>query len=263
MTKDLILFSKSCQLLGRVLVWPGQKIRFTVVPLPARQCRKPDPQIIGRELAALEPALPIDETVGRGNRQIFAQPNARIAAGAMIFGQLAMVAVMTITPVYMHDHEHGLNSISWVIMAHTLGMFGLSFMTGWLVDRLGQHRMITLGGFVLALSCLLAPLWDNVGWLALSLFLLGLGWNFCFVAGSTLLTMVVRASERGQIQGLTDAMVYVSSGLGSVGSGLVFAGLGFLVMSWLTILISLTPALLVAVYAAAGREPALGGTASK
>jgi len=224
----------------------------------------PDPQIIGRELTALEPAPPSHETIGRSKREIFAQPNARIAVGAMIFGQLAMVTVMTITPVHMHDHAHALNAISWVIMAHTLGMFGLSFVTGWLVDRLGQTRMILLGGLVLASACLLAPLWDNIFWLAMSLFLLGLGWNFCFVSGSALLTTVVRAGEKGQIQGLSDTLVYISSGVGSIGSGLVFAGLGFLVMSWLTILISFVPVMLVVLYATpAGPTPALEGTASK
>lgn len=224
----------------------------------------PDPQTIGRELTALEPAPPSHETIGRSKAEIFAQPNAKIAVGAMIFGQLAMVTVMTITPVHMHDHAHALSAISWVIMAHTLGMFGLSFVTGWLVDRLGQTRMVLLGGFVLALSCLLAPLWDNVFWLALSLFLLGLGWNFCFVAGSALLTTVVRAGEKGQIQGLTDALVYISSAVGSIGSGLIFAGLGFLVMSWLTILISFVPVILVILYATpSDPTPALEGTASK
>jgi MFS family permease len=149
-------------------------------------------------------------------------------------------------------------------MAHTLGMFGLSFVTGWLVDRLGQTRMILLGGLVLASACLLAPLWDNIFWLAMSLFLLGLGWNFCFVSGSALLTTVVRAGEKGQIQGLSDTLVYISSGVGSIGSGLVFAGLGFLVMSWLTILISFVPVMLVVLYATpAGPTPALEGTASK
>jgi len=163
----------------------------------------------------------------------------------MICGQLAMVTVMTITPVHMHSHQHNLASISWVIMAHTLGMFGLSFMTGWLADRLGQNRIILLGGLLLVAACLLAPLWDNVFWLALALFLLGLGWNFCFVAGSALLASVLRASEKGRVQGLTDGLVYVASGIGSTGSGLVFAAAGFLVMSWLSIVIGLVPVLLV------------------
>ena len=205
----------------------------------------PDPQVIGRELAALEPETPVDQARRRPYREIFNDTRTKIATGAMICGQLTMVAVMTITPVHMHGHQHSLASISWVIMAHTLGMFGLSFMTGWLVDRWGQPRIILLGGLMLIAACGLAPLWNNVVWLAVALFLLGLGWNFCFVAGSALLAAVLRPSEKGRTQGLTDALVYIASGLGSTSSGLIFAALGFLAMSWLSIVIALVPVLLV------------------
>lgn len=206
---------------------------------------RPDPQTIAKEynLVEIDPAA--DSGPGRAYRDIFRQPQTKIATGAMVCGQLAMVAVMVITPIHMHDHQHAIGSISWVIMAHTLGMFGLSFVTGWLVDKVGPARMIVLGGIVLALSCLMAPLWDSVGWLALSLFLLGLGWNFCFVAGSSLLTSVLRANEKGRIQGTTDALVYIASGVGSIGSGFILNSFSFLVMSWLTIIIALVPILLV------------------
>ena len=223
---------------------------------------RPDPQALAKQWAADGPKLTLEEAAIRTNREIFALPKAKIAAGAMIFGQLAMVTVMTITPVHMHGHDHPLASISWVIMAHTLGMFGLSFVTGWLVDKLGQIRMILIGGIVLALSCVMAPLWNNVSWLALSLFLLGLGWNFCFVSGSALLTSVIRATEKGRVQGFTDALVYTASGLGSIGSGLIFAALGFLIMSWLSILVALAPVMLVVLFASVGQKPALEGSAS-
>jgi MFS family permease len=224
---------------------------------------RPDPQVIGKQFAALDPVSALTEAIGRTKREIFAQPLAKIAVGAMICGQLAMVTVMTMTPVHMHNHQQPLSDVSWVIMAHTLGMFGLSFGTGWLVDRLGHLRMILSGGFVLALACLLAPLWDTVWGLSLSLFLLGLGWNFTFVAGSALLTTVITANEKGQIQGLTDAMSYVASGVGSVGSGFVFAYLGFLVMSWVSIIVALTPVVLVILLATPSPSRALEGTASR
>lgn len=223
---------------------------------------RPDPQAIGRQLAALEPGPLESQTGGRSYREIFRNPNTRLAAGAMIFGQLAMTTVMTITPVHMHGHHHSLGAISWVIMAHTMGMFGLSFVTGWLVDKLGQVKMILLGGLILIMACLLAPLWNEVVWLAAALFLLGLGWNFCFVAGSALLAAVLKPSEKGRIQGLTDAMVNTASGLGSTGSGLIFAALGFQVMSWLTILIAVQPVLLAFLLAAPEGEKPLEGTVS-
>ena len=206
---------------------------------------RPDPQTIGKQWADLEPALSVDQEKGRSYREIFVNPNTKLATGALIFGQLAMATVMTITPLHMHGHHHTLAAISWVIMAHTLGMYGLSFLTGWMVDKLGQTRIILLGGFILVTACLLAPLWDNGITLALALFLLGLGWNFCFVAGSALLATVTKPNEKGRIQGLTDTLVNIAAGIGSMGSGLVFAAFGFWTMSWLSILIAVQPLVLV------------------
>lgn len=234
--------------------WFAASIFLVVSLIVIQFFLRPDPQTIGRQLAApeLKPTQPQEE--GRPYRQILSDPNTKLATGAMICGQLAMVLVMTITPVYMHGHDHSIASISWVIMAHTLGMFGLSFVTGWLVDQWGQARIILLGGFILAAACLTAPLWNNVAWLAVALFLLGLGWNFCFVAGSALLAAVLRSNEKGRVQGLTDAMGYVASGIGSAGSGLIFAAVGFQVMSWLTILVALQPVLLVLLLPAPGQR---------
>ena len=225
---------------------------------------RPDPQIIGKQWAALEPTLSVDQEQekGRSYREIFRDPNTKLATGALIFGQLAMVTVMTITPLHMHGHHHTLAAISWVIMAHTLGMFGLSFLTGWLVDKLGQAWIILLGGIILVMACLLAPLWDNVFFLAVALFLLGLGWNFCFVAGSALLATVLKSNEKGRIQGLTDTLVNITAGIGSMGSGLVFAAFGFWTMSWLSILIAVQPVVLVILLHFFKGKTALGESAA-
>ena len=223
---------------------------------------RPDPQTVAQYLAKQAPDLLPEEKLGRSIREILALPFTKIAVGAILCGQLAMTAVMTITPVHMHGHNHSIDSISLVIMAHTMGMFGMSFVTGWLVDKLGQIRMIVMGGLVLALACLLAPLWNTVAGLALSLFLLGLGWNFCFVSGSDLLSSIVRPGEKGRIQGLTDALNYVTSAVGSVSSGFALASVGFLVMSWFTILISLLPVLLVILFATTPQAPVMEGTPS-
>jgi MFS family permease len=180
----------------------------------------------------------------------------------MVFGQLTMVVVMTITPVHMRSHHHEIADISWVIMAHTLGMFGLSFLVGWLVDRLGRIKMITVGGVILIVSCLLAPLSIEVFWLMLALFSLGLGWNCCFVAGSTLLADVVRPHEKGKIQGLADTVVSVTSGIGSLGGGLVFAAIGYTAMNRIGLVFALIPLLLILLLQSARSEMPLDGMVS-
>jgi len=206
----------------------------------------PEPQQLGRELEP-EKFVPLTDTPGgRSFWEVWQDSEARLAINAMIFGQLSMVLVMTVTPVHMHHNHHEIPAISFVIMMHTLGMFGFSFLTGWLVDKWGALWIIILGGVVSAAACLLAPLVTSVNFLALALFLLGLGWNFCFVAGSSLLAERLQPHEKGRIQGLADGWVNFASGLGSLGGGFLFAALGFWLMSWLTILFTLPPLVQIA-----------------
>ena len=114
----------------------------------------------------------------------------------MVVGQLVMVMVMAMTSLYMVHHGHGLGDVSIVIMAHTLGMYGLSMLTGRLADNLGRPPTIIAGALLLAAGCILAPLSQLTGVLAVALFLLGLGWNFCYVGRRALLTDTLTLPER-------------------------------------------------------------------
>ncbi len=188
---------------------------------------RPDPQRIGRAIDLEERRqkkedLDVEE-MARPLRQIFASPLALTAVAAMTIGQIVMVMLMVITPLNMAHNEHGTQAISLVIMAHTLGMFGLSGLTGWLIDRLGRLALIAAGSSILIVACLLAPLSSGMLMLALSLFLLGLGWNFAFVAGSTLLSDQLAPVERGRAQGAGEMSVAIGAGLGSLTSGFIFA----------------------------------------
>jgi MFS family permease len=225
---------------------------------------RPDPQVIGRQWAAIEDSsTPETQKTGRPYTEVIRDPRIKLATGTLIFAQVTMVVVMVVTPVHMHNHQHELGAISLVIMAHTLGMFGLSFITGWLVGKLGWLKVIVMGGLILSLACFMAPFSTGVTWLAVALFLLGLGWNFCFVAGSTILSDVLRSAERGRVQGLTDTLISITSGLGNLSSGLIFAALGFTVMSWLAILMGLAPVILVILWrTAAGQKVVLEGAVS-
>ncbi|MDM8520612.1 MFS transporter [Anaerolineales bacterium HSG6] len=216
---------------------------FVIALILATLFLRPDPQLIARHYADPAPTLNKANEAGRSFVELMRLPRARLAVSAMIFGQMSMALVMVVTPVHMNGHNHELSSISFVIMAHTLGMFGLSFLTGRLIDRFGESVMIIWGCFILAVACVTAPLFDNVYWLATALFLLGLGWNFCFVAGSTMLANILEPHEKGRIQGVADSWLNLASGMSSFGSGFLFASVGFWVMSWATILITLPPVL--------------------
>ncbi|MCB9076871.1 MAG: MFS transporter [Anaerolineaceae bacterium] len=221
----------------------------------------PDPLQIAQQLAEAEPdAVPVPQK-GRNFSQIFwGDHRAKLAIAAMVFGQLTMVLVMTITPVHMTNHHHDIGPISWVITAHTMGMYGLSFLVGWLVDRLGRVKMIAVGGLLLIAACLLAPLSAGVLWLAMALFLLGLGWNCCFVAGSTLLTDILQPQEKSRIQGLVDTLINVASATGGFGGGIVFWAIGFTITSQIGVVIALIPLTLVFLLRLTQSQLAVEGT---
>jgi MFS family permease len=106
----------------------------------------------------------------------------------MAFGQVVMVMIMVVTSPHMMAHQHNLTDISLVISAHTFGMFAFSLVAGRLTDRWGRGWVIVTGAVLLIMGCALAPISPGVLPLSLALFLLGLGWNFCFVGGLTLLS---------------------------------------------------------------------------
>jgi MFS family permease len=188
---------------------------------------RPDPRDIARALSAAFPDSRYVEGRIRLPREIVRLPAVQLATIALVCGQVVMVLVMSIVPLHMHDHQHGLDTVSLVIMAHTLGMYGLSIATGALTDRLGRKAAIGIGAALLIGGSLLAPVSLMTPWLALALFLVGLGWNLCYIAGSSLLSDALAPGERGQIQGANDLAVSLASATGSLGSGVVMAAFGF------------------------------------
>ncbi|WP_420642284.1 MFS transporter [Candidatus Leptofilum sp.] len=183
---------------------------------------RPDPRQVSQALEVENPSEEPDVPV-RPLSQIFRQPTVLLAVASMAIGQLVMALIMVITPLHMDHHNHSTESVSLVIMAHTLGMFGLSSVTGWLIDRYGRIPLIVAGSAILILAGILAPLSVAVPNLAVALFLLGLGWNFCFIAGSSLLADALAAKERARAQGAGEVLVSLATGAGSLGTGAVFS----------------------------------------
>lgn len=204
---------------------------------------RPDPREIGRQIAVVGSA---DEPAGqpaaaRPVGAILRTPTAQLAIGAMVCGQAAMVAIMSMTSLHMADYNHSLGSIAAVISAHTVGMFGFSIITGWLVDRLGSYLMISAGALILIIGALIAPLSPAFWPIAMGLFLVGLGWNFCYVAGSALLSSLLRSNERGRTQGVSELAVGLSAGSASLLSGVALAAFGFLGLCLIGTLIAAAP----------------------
>jgi MFS family permease len=146
---------------------------------------------------------------------------------AMVGAQVAMVAVMTMTPLQLDHHGQGLEVIGWILSAHMIGMFALAPLSGRIADRWGGRNTIYLGigTLVVAATTAVAAPTAHTSGLPLALFLLGYGWNLVFVGGSSLLSRDLPDAERTQLQGVVDAVVWLTSAVASFGAGALF-GLG-------------------------------------
>ncbi|MCX5909279.1 MAG: MFS transporter [Deltaproteobacteria bacterium] len=188
---------------------------------------RPDPRDVARELARLNPHTIPHLGRTRALSEIARQPGVVVAIVTVVFAQTVMVTLMVMTSVHMKILHHPLTAVSLVISVHTFGMFAFSIISGRLTDQWGRGPMIILGSGILILSCLMAA--PSIGLLSLTiaLFLLGLGWNFVYVAGSTLLADQLSPTERAKTQGLNDLLLGFAAAAGSFGSGVVFAVFGY------------------------------------
>jgi len=198
---------------------------FVLVAVVLGLFLRPDPAALARRIESAgsggPPAAP------RPLAEIFRDPLAALAVVTMVCGQVVMVMLMVITSVHMSHHHHPLSSIAVVISSHVFGMFAFSVVAGRLTDRLGRIPVIAIGAAMLLAACASAPLSLRVFPLAASLMVLGLGWNLCYVAGSTLLADRLNAGERGRAQGVNDFLIGAVSAAGSLLSGAVFAAAGY------------------------------------
>lgn len=219
-------------------------ILFGLAALIVFAALRPDPRDIGRQLAEAHPTE-ILHGEARPISQILRQPAAVTAVTAMVLGQVVMVAIMVITSLHMEDHHHARSDIYSVISAHTFGMFAPSLFSGWLLDKIGRGKMILIGSLTLLLSCIAAPLSPDVLPLGVALFLLGLGWNFCFVGGSTLLADQLSPLERSRTQGTNDFLVGLASSIISLSSGFIFNATSYMMMTIIAGALSLVPLVMV------------------
>jgi MFS family permease len=174
-------------------------------------------------------------------QELLRLPELQLALVCLVVGQGVMTMLMVLTPVHLKHLGEGLPTISGVITVHIFGMFGFSWLTGQLVDRLGRRSVAMLGAAQLMLAGLIAVLAVGVLELGVALFLLGLGWNFCNVAGSALLADHLRPNERARTQGLADMLSWLSGAAGAFGGGLIINALGFSAVGWVGLIVGSVP----------------------
>ena len=170
----------------------------------------------------LDVARKTGEGAERPLGRILAQPSYVIAVAAASFAYAVMTMMMTAAPISMHAmHGFGLDVTAWAIEGHVLAMFLPSVVTGALIMRFGVYAVMTVGVAVLAASTAVAWLGQSTAHYMAALILLGVGWNFLFTAGSTLITTTYRQAERFKAQGLNDLIVFGTMAILTLAAGVL------------------------------------------
>jgi MFS family permease len=192
-------------------------------------------------LAAMQSSAPVASGGGRPLSVIARQPAFIAAVANSVLGYAAMSFVMTATPLAAVACGHSSDDAIGIIRLHLIGMFAPSFITGRLITRFGVTRILLAGAASVLASVLVALAGTSLVHFWLALTLVGLGWNFMYVGGTTLLTGAYRPEERAKTQGLNEFLTFGTVALASVFSGGVFALAG-----WNAVNYTITPVLLIA-----------------
>lgn len=155
---------------------------------------------------------------------------AAVVNGAL--GYAMMVFVMTATPIAMVDFCGFSSSTSTkVISAHVIAMFLPSLFTGNLIIRFGVLPVLLAGHMFFAIAFITALSGIQLGNFSMALIALGLGWNFCYVGGTTLLTRAHNSAERGRVQGLNEMLVFGFSAIASLAAGAILRYYGWAIVN--------------------------------
>jgi len=180
----------------------------------------------------------------RSTSEIIKQPIFIIAILSAAIGFALMSYLMTATPLSMHHmHGHSLEDTKWVIQTHIAAMFIPSLFTAWLVKRIGLQKILILGTLIYTFVSIIALSGEQVVHYWWALLLLGVGWNFLFLTGTSLLPQSYRTSERHKVQALNDFIIFGLQATASLMAGWVLFKAG-----WHAVVYSSLPFIIVLFY---------------
>jgi len=184
--------------------------------------------------------IPLPKQIGAADdarplASIASQPHFIVAVLTAAIGYGVMNIIMVATPLAMDSHQFSFNDTAFVIQWHVVAMFLPSFFTGELIRRLGVMPIIQ-SGVALMFGCVVVnflgvSIWHH--WSALVL--LGVGWNFMFIGGTTMLTQVHSEAEKGKTQALNDFIVFGTVSVTALGSGALLDVIGWLSLNVMTV----------------------------
>ncbi|MED4402421.1 MFS transporter [Metabacillus fastidiosus] len=197
---------------------------FTLAGLVLLIFLRPDPFLVSQEIMLKDKTTDSKNASGI-HPEVFTENKRGIITGAavMVLTQIIMVMIMTMTPIHMEHHGHGLNEVGIVISIHIGAMYLPSLVTGILVDKLGRIFMAIASGATLLAAGLIAALapGHSMTGLIIALALLGLGWNFGLISGTALIIDSAHLHARAKTQGTVDVLVALAGASGGALSGMI------------------------------------------
>ncbi len=170
---------------------------------------------------------------GRPLRELLRQRRLIVAIACGTISQALMNFVMTAAPLAMVQCGHSITDAALGIQWHVLAMFAPSFYTGQLVQRFGKERMV-IAGLAILIGCAVSNLLGlSVMNFWIGLTLLGVGWNFAFVAATAMVTDCHTPGERARVQGFNDFTIFSVTTCGSLLAGYLLATVGWATINWL------------------------------
>ena len=164
----------------------------------------------------------------RSYKEFFLDPKFLQAMFAATFGYVVMAFLMTATPISMHFiHNISVDKVGIVIQFHVLGMFLPSLITGNLINKYGTSKIMYAGIFFYLLTIVMSFFDSDFENYLISLILLGIGWNFLYISGTSLLVTTYKEHEKFKAQGFNDLVVFSATAIGSLSAGILIS-----VTSW-------------------------------
>ncbi|OCA91875.1 MFS transporter [Pseudobacillus wudalianchiensis] len=194
---------------------------------------RPDPLVVAKAIEERRVINEADFSTGTPDAVAANSRGVVVGATVMVLTQMVMVAIMTMTPVHMRHHGHGLSEVGLVIGIHVGAMYLPSLVTGLLVDKVGRMALAIASGVTLLAAGSLAALApaNSMFLLVTALALLGLGWNFGLISGTALLVDAAHPSTRAKTQGTVDVLIALSGAAGGVLSGVIAAHSSYAALS--------------------------------
>ena len=151
---------------------------------------------------------------------------AKLLTRILVLNHFVMVLIMSATPLHVQDIGETIRLVGTIISYHTLGMFLLSPILGKLVDKYGNKRFAIIGTLILIVSCIFTLFNTDILFLKIGLYLLGLGWNFNYIAISSAISKYsINNSVNLNIK--SDSMVFIGSAVAHISLGFTYLNIGY------------------------------------